>query len=454
MRLPSLAAKEQLVSLLLTGGVSPDQLRGVLQAIGANELQYDIAWTQSPAAWAREFVDRTSAQGFVDGAFVDLLGAVPNLVRRADDLDRLRVRLGLIPSPTAVVSAKELDRLSQLAREAHLGDPLPRARLGVTLPAALRRETAQPTTPEDQVAAWLEAANRQSPDDPGPRWLVELFRLALAERGVVAEPAQRALALLEGKGAVVAPTGAHLEQVIRENGILTDGGTFLARWREASSRVCAIFLAGRGQGTGFLVGPDLVLTNHHVLAPVLRGATRAEDVTFVFDFVSDGQQTSRGPTVVLADATGAGRPWLVDASPPTPKEAGEGTADDTTTCLDFVLVRVVPPEGWSRSPFRLSADHAFAHGDPILLLGHPGDGAGSLRPQAFSIETDSILESTPTRVRYRTNTLGGSSGSPVMTADWQLVALHHYGVALQYNQGIPMSAILARPAVAAAVKLG
>jgi hypothetical protein len=50
-------------------------------------------------------------------------------------------------------------------------------------------------------------------------------------------------------------------------------------------------------------------------------------------------------------------------------------------------------------------------------------------------------------VRYRTNTEGGSSGSPVFDQNWQLVALHHAGDpswVAKYNEGIPISLILAQ----------
>ena len=49
------------------------------------------------------------------------------------------------------------------------------------------------------------------------------------------------------------------------------------------------------------------------------------------------------------------------------------------------------------------------------------------------------------RVRYATNTEGGSSGSPCFNKDWDLIALHHYGDPAfgqpKYNQGIPIGKI-------------
>jgi V8-like Glu-specific endopeptidase len=53
------------------------------------------------------------------------------------------------------------------------------------------------------------------------------------------------------------------------------------------------------------------------------------------------------------------------------------------------------------------------------------------------------------RLRYKTNTEAGSSGSPCFTMDWTLVALHHLGdparaPAPAFNQGIPIELIRQR----------
>src|SRR6185503_13926458 len=45
-----------------------------------------------------------------------------------------------------------------------------------------------------------------------------------------------------------------------------------------------------------------------------------------------------------------------------------------------------------------------------------------------------------TRIRYRGNTMQGSSGSPVVDARGVLVAIHHFSTATR-NQGVPAAAI-------------
>jgi V8-like Glu-specific endopeptidase len=66
----------------------------------------------------------------------------------------------------------------------------------------------------------------------------------------------------------------------------------------------------------------------------------------------------------------------------------------------------------------------------------------------LGMDMDSILgeNDNGTRLRYRTNTEHGSSGSPCFDCDWNLVALHHYGDPAyhknpEFNQGIPIRAI-------------
>jgi V8-like Glu-specific endopeptidase len=66
----------------------------------------------------------------------------------------------------------------------------------------------------------------------------------------------------------------------------------------------------------------------------------------------------------------------------------------------------------------------------------------------LAMDTKSVLKTNAnnTRVRYRTNTEKGSSGSPVFNETWELAALHHSGdrsIVPVYNQGIPFAAILA-----------
>jgi hypothetical protein len=57
------------------------------------------------------------------------------------------------------------------------------------------------------------------------------------------------------------------------------------------------------------------------------------------------------------------------------------------------------------------------------VVGHP---EGLTQPQ-FSLHDNALLDYDDIRIHYRSPTKGGSSGSPVFDAQWDLIGLHHLG---------------------------
>ena len=254
-----------------------------------------------------------------------------------------------------------------------------------------------------------------------------------------------------------------LERIVRTANRFHDVATWRARLGALEAAVCRVEIAsGRSThyGTGFLVGPDLLLTNHHVLAPVLDGTVPPDRVLLRFDYkqLADGTPISQGTTFRLAPN------WNVDASPPSPLDldpvprTGVPSEDE----LDHALVRVdgEPGEapvggtgepgaarrGWVRFP-KIERG-PLSEGSPLHILQHP-----SAAPLKLALDTNAILgeNANRTRVKYRTNTEPGSSGSPCFDSDWELVALHHAGDPNyqslhqpEFNQGIPVDALRAR----------
>lgn len=84
-------------------------------------------------------------------------------------------------------------------------------------------------------------------------------------------------------------------------------------------------------------------------------------------------------------------------------------------------------------------------GAPLLIVQQP---YGS--PMMLALDTEAIIgrNANQTRIRYKTYTYPGASGSPCFTMDWDLAALHHYGdPAWQqpiFNQGVPIELIRSR----------
>jgi len=231
------------------------------------------------------------------------------------------------------------------------------------------------------------------------------------------------------------------------------------RWGEdlarQERRVCRVELnddAGT-TGTGFLVGPDLVLTNYHVLEAVIARPQLAAAVRFRFDYKAIGDGTTSDGVLVGAHPTA----WEIGHSPYGKGEA-KRTPDDpppTADELDYALVRLErpigmesanpsgSPRGWVRMP---ETDPATAD-QSLFILQHP---RGAPIKLALDTHANPRLVNGGLRLRYATTTDEGSSGSPCFSSNWTLLALHHYGDPAwgspDYNQGIPIARIRERAA--------
>lgn len=72
-----------------------------------------------------------------------------------------------------------------------------------------------------------------------------------------------------------------VEKLVGPNTAMVDLHPWLHRCSALASCVCQVRVRGKKEGTGFLVGPDAVLTNHHVVEAAL-GAPG--ELAFVFDY--------------------------------------------------------------------------------------------------------------------------------------------------------------------------
>lgn len=252
---------------------------------------------------------------------------------------------------------------------------------------------------------------------------------------------------------------ATLEAVVGDNTTFLDPHTWRAELSKLEWKVCRIDLDERGVGTGFLVGPDAVLTNHHVMERAIAGDTEPERFSCLFDFKkTEGELVSAGTRFELA----AGDEWLIDAAPhsavdlvPDPKPGDPGPEE-----LDLALIRLAEPAGSQavagggsgapREWVAMGSDEVdLPRLHAISILQHPDRLPLKL---ALGMEQSLEVNQSGNRVRYSVPTLPGSSGSPVFDSDWRLVALHHSGdpdtVKPEFNEGVPIWLIAQRPAVA------
>ncbi len=260
-----------------------------------------------------------------------------------------------------------------------------------------------------------------------------------------------------------------LELIIKDTNGFLDVAVWRSKLGEIEGRVCKIAIQtnkGPATGTGFLVGPDIVLTNYHVMEPVIRGesgeagpadaAAKRKDAVFTFDYkvLPGGKVLSKGTAFGLAATD-----WLIDHSPYSEADTLETLPGGEE--LDYALVRLdgAPGDGYLGGVDKADLDApkrgfiavpeaaAELKSDQALFIVQHPDG----KPLQLAFDTDSVIgvNDNQSRVKYRTNTLGGSSGSPCFDVNWQLMALHHFGDPnyvpifrpATYNQGIPIHAV-------------
>lgn len=95
-------------------------------------------------------------------------------------------------------------------------------------------------------------------------------------------------------------------------------------------------------------------------------------------------------------------------------------AESPVAELDYTIVRTEPPLV-DRPPIDLAPAIPLLQ-QRVYIIGHPA--GGKLK---FSIYDNRLLNHDPPFLHYRAPTRGGSSGSPVMNKNWQLIGLHHVG---------------------------
>jgi V8-like Glu-specific endopeptidase len=179
------------------------------------------------------------------------------------------------------------------------------------------------------------------------------------------------------------------------------------RKNESYSRICSI--AGPLFGSGFLIGDDCIMTNSHVIR---AGELNKYDI--VFDYRKGISRDALPKYTFKSEIVRSG-----------PRE------------FDFVILQLDRVPDGNRGFFRAKSYLFDKIREPVTVIGHPnGDPLAIANGVVF--DNNSFFG----RVAYTANTAPGSSGSPVFTENWDLVALHHHGEENVNNHGIPMKSIL------------
>lgn len=177
--------------------------------------------------------------------------------------------------------------------------------------------------------------------------------------------------------------------------------------------------SGAWSGTGFLVAPGILCTNHHVINS--RDVANRSRALFDFAATPDGN--------VKSVAAFRLRPDILFWTSPVVTAEGKGGLDAT-----FVAVQGDPGATFGVNPL---LRQSFAAGDRELLniVQHP-----SGRMKEVALRENKVVFQNSQVIHYESDTEPGSSGAPVYNDAWELLALHHAANG-NSNEGIKFSAI-------------
>jgi V8-like Glu-specific endopeptidase len=159
-----------------------------------------------------------------------------------------------------------------------------------------------------------------------------------------------------------------------------------------------------GYGTGFMISPSLMITNHHVL-PDRNTATLAKiEMNYQFDI----NQILQPSEIFSLDP---------------------GTFYYTDENLDYSIVAVAPRSNNNKA----LSDFGFnslikEEGKTIIsqwlnIIEHPNG-----MPKQIGLRENQLIDVLDDFLQYKTDTAPGASGSPVYNERWEVVGLHHSGV--------------------------
>ncbi|MFG3497311.1 trypsin-like peptidase domain-containing protein [Streptomyces sp. NPDC047928] len=158
-------------------------------------------------------------------------------------------------------------------------------------------------------------------------------------------------------------------------------------------------------GTGWLVTPELLVTNHHVVNA--RNAVA-------------GSRVLASPDDLLEQARQTRARFDYEVEETLTEEAAVRELVASDPDLDYAVLRLAEPSGrrvlrLAGRPLKVSPGDSVA----VNIIQHPGGAA-----KRVALRNNLVVDADERDLRYFTDTRGGSSGSPVLDDAWEVVALH------------------------------
>jgi hypothetical protein len=173
-------------------------------------------------------------------------------------------------------------------------------------------------------------------------------------------------------------------------------------------RTCSIALPGAHLGSGFLIGPDLVVTSFHVLDGFLTPDVAA-DIRVIFDQQLDSHGFLSTPTDIVS---------LSKAQPVLALSA-----------LDIVVVRTASQPGLTQLPGGLRSWVPVPQKPFPIVPNMYVSGIHRPTPEQLLFSPGFVCRKDDgTHVEYTLTMKPGSSGAPVFTANWELLAIHNMDI--------------------------
>jgi V8-like Glu-specific endopeptidase len=218
------------------------------------------------------------------------------------------------------------------------------------------------------------------------------------------------------------PEEVGLEKILGVNNLKQI--SWIERGIHAAQSVCRI-LTPEGLGTGFLITSNTLMTNNHVIPNQDIANESVAEFNYQQDFIGNQLATCR---------------YRLNAD-----------LFRTSESLDYTIVGVLhesgkpPSERWGQLKPNPNADPV--PGEHVIIIQHPNGGL-----KQIVLTANQVFNLKGYFLHYTTDTMPGSSGSPVFNDLWQVIAIHHAYGGLQtnskgdkrfVNEGVLMSAIKA-----------